>query len=199
MREQPQKLFVIANMDMSTLYPLDRFYQLNGKTLPPFSDITAEEIPQPQKQILAHDNDMTPTIEVFCGEKVRLDVQHKYVKEDSLYRKVVLVTSDTGKIVVFGAIRIYLLALPARARRAVLDCHQPLGNILQENQVSHRSHPRRFFTIETDQLIGDALKVAVGRMLFGRVNTIKTTSGAKIVEVVEILPPLSDSMNGANK
>jgi hypothetical protein len=45
------------------VFPLDEFYARSGLPLPKIERLTAEQLPEPQRLLLAHENDMTPTLE----------------------------------------------------------------------------------------------------------------------------------------
>ncbi len=60
-----------------------------GATMRP---IDASQLPEPYRELLAHDRDMTPTLEAFCGERLHLNLLHREVIGDVMLRRVLLVT-----------------------------------------------------------------------------------------------------------
>jgi hypothetical protein len=74
-------------------------------------------------------------------------------------------------------------------QKLVLAGQRPLGGVLIENSVPHRSQPRAYFSVVGDDLINRALGVSKPCVLYGRCNTLITNDGIPIAEVVEILPP----------
>ena len=48
-------------------YPLDEFYALAGRTLPAIEQVPGESVPEPYRQLLVHQDDMTPTLEKCYG------------------------------------------------------------------------------------------------------------------------------------
>src|SRR6185295_3635482 len=89
-------------------HPLDDFYSSAGLTLPPLQQVHGEEVPEPYKTLLVHQNDMTPTLEKFHGRDIHLRVIGRRRKGNKYYREVVLLTDGENKPVEFGAIKINL-------------------------------------------------------------------------------------------
>ncbi len=171
---------------------LAEFYE----TAPAVAPICAElvgprELPEPYRGLLAHTNDMTPTLEQYHGEKVELRVLKRHVDESSLHRHILLVGARTKRPVEYGAIRIWLESLDEQTRQDVLACRTPLGRILLSRGVAHRSCPGGFFKIEPTPLMLRLLEIEEAPWLYGRCNCLSNHLGRTIAEVVEILPNVS--------
>jgi chorismate-pyruvate lyase len=177
------------NQSEALLDPLDHFYLLSGLALPEATKVDAESIPEPYRSLLVHENDMTPTLEAAYGERIHIRLVSRKVEDDVLLRQVVLVLDSDERPVEFGAIRIRLHQLPAAARPCVLEGRLPLGRLLQDFQVQHRSQPAAYFEVRADWQIGEALAIPSRQRLYGRRNKLLLPSGAVLAEVVEILPP----------
>jgi chorismate-pyruvate lyase len=175
------------------VHPLDEFYARSGLALPPWQQVDAEEVPEPHKALLVHENDMTSTLETFHGRPVHLRVLGRDRRADEYYREVVLCLEGTGQAVEFGAIRINLDRFGPAARRLILEEHWPLGHILKDCAVPYSSRPRAFLRLASDRLINDALGLNGAQVLHGRRNTLFDAGGWPLAEIVEILPPLSPS------
>src|SRR5687768_10738334 len=89
-------------------YPLDDFYAKAGRALPRIVAVTGAEIPEPQRTLLVHDTDMTPTLEKFHSDEIHLRVIHSEEREGAYYREVVLLLEKNKAAVEFGAIKINL-------------------------------------------------------------------------------------------
>ncbi len=158
--------------------------------------ISADDVPEPCHGLLVHDRDMTSTLESFCGQQLRVEVLGKRVEDDRLWRRVLLVGVQDGRLVEFGAIRIELAALPEAARAEVLACETPLGAILHAHSVSFRSAPTAFFRVHGGPGLPSALRsfsrdaANTELCLYGRRNTLSLTDGRVIADIVEVLPPL---------
>ncbi len=171
-----------------SIYPLDEFYERTGHPLPPLRFLPVEALPQPQRRLLVHEDDMTPTVEAFYGQLMHLRVIRRIRQPDSLLREVVL-ESENGVRAVFGAIRINLCHFSPVVQEEILQCRVPLGSILQRHRVPHHSQPQAFFCITPDVLISRALGLVAPPPLYGRVSRLLNSGDDPLVQVVEILPP----------
>lgn len=169
-------------------YPLDDFYARAGKPLPAIRQVRAEDIPEPYRQLLVHRDDMTPTLERFHGDVLRLRVLRSDTREIYYFREVVLSLARTGAPVEFGAIKINLSLYPPAARKLILEEREPLGRILQSCGVTHTSKPKAFFSVQSDSLIGEALGLTAPAALYGRRNTLSDPQHRPLAEIVEIIP-----------
>ncbi len=177
------------NQSEELLDPLDQFYLVSGLALPEATQVDAESIPEPYRSLLVHENDMTPTLEAAYGQRIHIRLVSRKVEADLLLRQVVLVLASDERPVEFGAIRIQLNQLPAAARARVLEGKLPLGRLLQDFHLQHRSQPAAYFEVKADLQIGEALATPSRQRLYGRRNKLLIPSGAVLAEVVEILPP----------
>src|SRR5258706_549467 len=84
------------------VYPLNEFYDEARVALPPASGIEDHEIPEPCRSILAHNRDMTPTLEETYGRGVELQVLKYWLRENVFSRQIVLTLQEDGTAVAFG-------------------------------------------------------------------------------------------------
>lgn len=172
----------------SILYPLSEFYEELGLALPEVRQVEPSEMPEAERRLLVHENDMTPTLETAHGGELELRVI-RYAADEQVVRRLVALVLPSGVPVEIGAIRIVLENLPPAARRLVVERREPFGSILQRHGVPHYSRPAAFFEVTPDAMVSRELGLdGVGR-LYGRQNRIWSESGAVLAEVVEILPP----------
>lgn len=170
-------------------HPLDEFYAAMGRPLPPLQAVEGEEVPQPYKQLLVHNDDMTPTLERFYGRDLHLRVLGRRRSGDHYYREVVLLLDGTDEPVEFGAIKIHLALFSEETQRHILEELRPLGHILREDCVGHTSRPKAFLRVASDRFINDALQLTGAQVLYGRRNTLYNPEERPLAEIVEILPP----------
>lgn len=173
---------------LELLYPLDLFYRSAGADLPSIRRIPGEEMPDPYRDLLVHQRDMTPTLEAFHGETIHLRTLARVEDEGAFCRLVVLTTDESERPVEFGAIAIHLDVFPPEARELILGCRCPLGTILHRHGIRHTSAPRAYFEVEPDSTIQESLALLNGDRLYGRRNVLSTPDGRVIADVVEILP-----------
>ncbi|MBL9137104.1 MAG: hypothetical protein JNK85_14625 [Verrucomicrobiales bacterium] len=171
------------------VFPLNEFYRRSGLSLPRFDLLSGEDLPEPWRTLLFHDRDMTPTLEAHHGDAIHIEVLGRERRDDDYFREVILRLDRDERPVEFGANRIALGLLPPLIRRLVLQEQLPLGHILKAHELVHSGKPSAFFRVEADDLMARALGTPVGKILYGRRNTLRDTQGRPISEVVEILPP----------
>jgi chorismate-pyruvate lyase len=185
----PESLAQHIAEPVAIAHPLDEFYQRNGLELPPIKRVSGEQVPEPYRSLLVHQNDMTSTLENFHGDRIHLHVVGRDRRNGHYYREVVLRLDRDDKPVEFGAIKINLNLFPTEAQARILQERHPLGRILKESNMEFVSRPQGFLRIASDSLMHDLLKLNETQLLFGRRNTLFDRSGRHLAEIVEILPP----------
>ena len=170
-------------------YPLDEFYALAHRALPALERVEGDDVPEPYRKLLVHNEDMTPILEKFYGERIFLNVISRQTREDFYFREVILLTERTRTPVEFGAIKINLALLPPQTRRLILEEQEPFGTILTEHKIPHSSRPKAFLRIQADAFIKGALQLRGEHVLYGRRNTLFDPQQRALAEIVEVLPP----------
>lgn len=173
------------------LHPLSEFYPPGGPEAPRVEPIDGASMPQPQRRLLVHLNDMTPTLEEYCRRPIHLRLLERRVSDEALCRRVVLVAGEQERPIEFGAIRIRLDCFADGPRREILENYRPLGTILHQHHIDHYSKPTRFFRLAPDTAIVEAMGLrGPAPVLYGRQNVLYDRQHRPLAEVVEILPPL---------
>lgn len=173
-------------------HPLDEFYAQLGLTLPPLEQVDGEAVPQPYKQLLVHNDDMTPTLEKFYAQDIHLRVFGRRRKGNEYFREVVLLLDNNDQPVEFGAIKIDLELFSDEAKKQILEERRPLGHILNEGGIKHSSRPKAFLRVASDKVINEALQLTGAHVLYGRRNTLFDSQDRPLAEIVEILPPAAE-------
>ncbi|RFC41642.1 MAG: hypothetical protein DVB23_003372 [Verrucomicrobia bacterium] len=173
------------------LMPLRYFYERRGLLLPPVRFIDPPNVPEPDRSLLVHDRDMTPTLAAYHGSDLRLEVLDLDRSDDYLLRLVILRRKDNLKPVECGAIGIQIGRFPPAARELVLAGVVPLGAVLAQEKVPHQGAPRGFFELIADDLIAHALGQQKGDVLHGRCNELSFPDGEAFADIVEILPQMA--------
>ncbi len=169
---------------------LEHFYAKLGLPAPGLHDLKGEEMPQPYKGLLVHSSDMTPTLEAFYRQPMRLTVLTREQQDYAYLREVVLKSAGDARPVEYGVIRICLDHLPPSASHRVLEEQRPLGNILQSEAIPHLSWPQAFFRVQSDSHLGHVLYLSQPATLYGRRNVLLDGSRRLLAEVIEILAPV---------
>jgi chorismate-pyruvate lyase len=169
---------------------LERFYSKLGLPLPELKEVSGPDMPQPYRELLVHSSDMTPTLETFYRQPMRLSVLTREQHDSYYLREVVLKSSEDARPVEYGVIRICLNHLPSAAGQLVLEEQRPLGNILQGEGIAHLSWPQSFFRVQSDSHLGHVLYMSQPATLYGRRNVLLDGSRRLLAEVIEILAPV---------
>src|SRR4051794_20405820 len=169
---------------------LERFYGKLGLALPALQEVPGSNLPQPYRDLLVHSADMTPTLETFYRQPMRLSVLTREQQDFYYLREVVLKSADDARPVEYGVIRICLNHLPPPASLRVLEEQRPLGNILQGEGIAHLSWPQSFFSVGSDSHLGHVLYLSKPDVLYGRRNVLLDGSRRLLAEVIEILAPV---------
>jgi chorismate-pyruvate lyase len=171
-------------------HPLTDFYAAHHTSPPQVEAMAGADMPQPYRDLLVHERDMTTTLERYWKSSLTVKVLEKHVSDDRLTRQVVLVTDQDGTPAEFGAIRINLNLFDAAPREEILACERPLGTILTHHAIGFTCRPNAYFSFAGDAVARRAFGLTGAFMLHGRHNLLMDTAGEILAEVVEILPPL---------
>ena len=185
--------FLVVLSTEHELYPLSAFCVNDGIELPPYRVIDADKLPEPYRHLLVHTRDMTSVLQEYHSQNIHLEHVDIVREGDHLMRRVALL-GEGGRPVEFGAIDIWLPCFTDEVQKDILDCHTPFGAILNDNEIPYTSSPKRFFEIDSNGFIGEALKLESPTRLYGRTNVLRSENKQTMARVVEILPPaLEDS------
>ncbi len=172
-------------------HPLDEFYAQASRPFPHLKRVPGDEVPEPYKQLLVHNRDMTPTLKAYYKDTLEVEVLRRDQRGDFYFREVLLVIHGSRQPAEFGAIKINLALLSSPARKEILEERTPLGEILEKHAIEHSSRPKAYLQIKSDEFIGAVFKLSQPQWLYGRRNTLSDPAHRAIAEIVEILPPAS--------
>jgi len=178
-------------MPDSLLEPLAAYYAAREHRLPDCEQVQPDDMPQPHRELLVHEKDMTPTLESYHKLSLVLRPLQVWREDGILRRTVVLQSEDEEQAIEFGAIRIVLKVFSPTAREEVVGCHTPLGTILGKFGIDHQCNPSAYLKLTADDIIADALRIDAGTTLYGRRNGLTLPDGGVLADVVEILPPVA--------
>lgn len=178
------------------LHPLSAFFPTAAPPVLDEEELAGVALPEPYRRLLVHDRDMTSTLEGFFGERLVLRLLARRRAGEALFRRVALVGENTGRAVEYGAIKIHLNAFPREPRGEILEGRRPLGAILARHQVAYHSAPQAFLRLRAGGEIHDLFGLESPAVLYGRQNTLRAPNGQLLAEVIEILPPLLEGVEG---
>ena len=174
---------------LANTYPLSEFYAHAKLPMPRIEMIPGESMPEPFKTLLVHNHDMTPTLEAFHKTDIHLEMLTRERRGDFYFREVVLRLHASELPVEFGANKLYLGRFPEDAHDLILQEYVPLGRILKDCHVPHRTEAKAFLRVQSDELIGGKFELTQPEVLYGRKAVISDLQGRPLSEIVEILPP----------
>ncbi len=169
--------------DLQSLVGL--FYEDAG-VLGQFSELPAEQLPSPFRELLGHTHHMTVTVENFHQSPVTVQVLEKHVTETHYSRKILLRRQSDNRVVQFGIVRLNKSALSDPVRQEIESETTPLGRVLIERNVMRTVKLMSTWQIELGTDLQTAFESTSGRC-FGRTALIYT-DGVPCVELLEIVP-----------
>lgn len=113
---------------------VQRFYP-NPELLGFFEFKKEAELPEPYRQLLAHHEHMTVTVEAFHGCSVNVEVLQSFWDPPIYCRKILLKRSCDHRNVQFGLVRLDTSVLSNEVRDQIIEGLIPLGRILIEHNV----------------------------------------------------------------
>jgi chorismate-pyruvate lyase len=158
---------------------------------PEHVELAAEEIPQPYRQLLAHEDHMTVTMEAHHRKPVYVRVLQRHRAGSWYARKILLFPVGTEKVVQFGIVRINLDLCSKEVRRAILDEATPLGRILIRHNVHRRIQPTAYLRLTPDDELQRCFRLTEPIPAYGRLAIIHC-DGQPAVELLEIPAPEAD-------
>ena len=179
----------IQELTESLLWPLNLFYTFYSREMPQITPIFDLHLPAPYKKLLAHERNMTPTLERFYRSSIHIERLNVVPDREETRREVILRLDNTQHPVEYGASRVFLKALPARAVDLIGAGHMPLGTILHQCQCHHTVELAGFFKVKPTSFFKTIFPSVNGAPLYGRRNTLVALDGTPIAEVCEVLPP----------
>ena len=172
------------------LYPLSMFRRARKIPSLEYDTIDGERVPEPYRNLLVHQGDMTSRLEQFHADRIQVRKLTSSSDGQSYFREVVLYTVTKSSPVEYGGIEVILSNLPEEIRKEVLEAKSPLGGILNAYRLSYSSSPLAYLTVSADEAIKAALSLGEEPMtLYGRSNRITDHAGQELARIVEILPP----------
>ncbi|MEY4384972.1 MAG: hypothetical protein RLY20_255 [Verrucomicrobiota bacterium] len=171
-------------------FPISEFYARTSLALPRIEIIPGDAVPEPYRALLAHERDMTSTLERFHGSEIYITALSSEQRGGQYFREVVLRRVSDDVSVEFGANCVNLNRFTPEARWMILQAKVPLGRILRDHGIDHAIQVLNFYRVQPDDRIRRALQLTTSDALFGRQAILSDSDGRRISQVVEILPPL---------
>lgn len=178
----------------SLLWPLNVFYAQYGREMPQITPVFPQQLPDPYRRLLAHNRNMTPTLETYHESRLFVERLHELPGEEETTREIILRTEADARVVEYGASRIFFPGLTQKALHLIEEGHIPLGTVLLSCNCRHTVEPSGFFKIKPTAFFVELLGAPPTVSLYGRRNQLVALDGTILAEVCEVLPPLNGDM-----
>ena len=183
----------LDELTASLMWPLNLFYAYYKRDMPEITPLFDWHMPEPYKRLLAHERNMTPTLEAFYNSVIHIERINVVPDKQECSREVILRLDSDERPVEYGASRIFLEALPQDARDLICAGQVPLGTVLSQCNCQHTVELSGFFKIKPTSFFTNVFSSANGTPLYGRRNSLVALDGTPIAEVCEILPQADPS------
>ena len=157
-----------------------------------FQIVPGEELPEPAKQLMFHDEDMTSTLARFYKSDIYIDKIQSIERGDVYLREVFLRTKRSDTVVEYGVIAIVLDSFDDAHRIVIEADEEPFGGLLHQFKIDFQSAPVCFFAISAECLVDTPFKDLEGHTFYGRFNQLTKTNGQTLAWIMEILPEEND-------
>ena len=154
--------------------------------IPQYEVISAEEMPQPYRELLVHEHHMTVTLEAHHGDLVEVRILERLHQGDSYARKILLALEKSGRIVQFGIVHVDLSVCSDEVRAKIVEGKIPFGRILIQHNVLRRIEPIAYLKIEPGQAMRDWFSLKEEKPVYGRLAYIHYNE-QPAVELLEVV------------
>ena len=151
-----------------------------------FSDVVADDMPQPYRDLLAHNHHMTVTVERHHDSAVDVQVLDTMTAGDCYARKILLNRQSDGGVVQFGIVRLHFEFFSPEVRREIEGQGKPLGRILIQHDVMRQVRLLNLYRVNAGPALATAMGFEPGVECFGR-TAIIFCNGAPAIELLEIV------------
>lgn len=161
------------------------FYDQPDK-LGQFEEVTTEETPTPFRELLAHNEHMTVTVEQYHGSKVDVKVLDRKTDGQYYSRKILLTRQNDGKVVQYGIVRLNCEYLEDEPAEEIKSERIPLGRVLIEHNVLREVQLTSLWHVDPADELRELLALAPNETVYGRTALIYC-NGEPAVELLEIV------------
>lgn len=172
--------------DLTTLVEL--FYP-SLADLATFERVDAAQLAEPYRQLLAHDEHMTVTVEEFHHSRVDVKVLGTRLTPPHYARKILLARQSDGAVVQFGIVRLNFDFLAPDVQREIERQSMPLGRILIEHNVLRQVELVDLWKVTPGEDLQRHFSLHQPVPCFGRTALIHC-DGEPAVELLEVVTPV---------
>jgi chorismate-pyruvate lyase len=155
-----------------------------------FEAVSSEQMPDPYRDLLAHDHHMTVTVEAFHQTPVDVQVLSVARDREKYCRRILLRRQSDRSVVQFGIVRIDLSPLLPKVRDQIESQRTPLGHVLIQNNVLRDVESHQMYRVNCGEDLETLFGVSAGELTYGRTALIYC-DGEPAVELLEIVTPIA--------
>lgn len=158
---------------------------------PVMSSVAAEDLPQPYRRLLAHENHMTYVLQAIHADGVDLEVLSSGYQQPYYFRTIRLRRARDQKPLQWALMSIDLERCDPLTRTRVLEERTPLGRILIEHGYRTEVVLRSLLRVGINELVSAAFPgpdTTASTHTFGRHAGI-LLGDEPAIEVIEVMPP----------
>ena len=177
------------NADDLSHVELDQLIRLffeDATQLGHFEEVVADQVPEPSRSLLAHDQHMTVTVEKHHGSGVNVKVLQTRSDGDLYSRKILLTRQSDGGVVQYGIVRLNKAFLNPKVRQEIELQETPLGRILINHGVLRVVKLLSLLRIQCGPELAREFGFEVGQTCYGRTALIYC-DGSPAIELLEIV------------
>ena len=164
------------------LFPSTKWEFLNDLKL---EFIDASQVPQPFKDLLCHENNLTAVLEKTYGG-LNVEVLETYITADEIYNRLVNLNSPSGRILTHALLSVNLQNLPESMREAVKEGKVPFGRLLRKHVRERRVQFKACWKVGSS--FNQAILSNQKPSTYARTVVI-VCNGLEAAEVLEIIVP----------
>ncbi|MFK7770205.1 MAG: hypothetical protein AB8B55_23545 [Mariniblastus sp.] len=151
-----------------------------------FEVVSAEDVTEPARSLLAHDHHMTVTVEKHHGTNVDVKVLQSRTDGQHYSRKILLTRQSDGGVVQYGIVRLNMAVLLPEVSEEILKMETPLGRILINHNVLRSVKLVSLLKIKAEAELAGTFGLEAGDMIYGRTALIYC-DGSPAIELLEIV------------
>ncbi|MCX8155043.1 MAG: hypothetical protein N3J91_01105 [Verrucomicrobiae bacterium] len=172
------------------------FGQQQGVEFPRPQAVPPAALPAPYRQLLAHGQDMTSTLERFYQTRLALRPLRRE-RHGPFYVREVLLLTAAGVPVEYGVICVRLNAFPPAVQEEILSERLPLGRLLQDHEQPCVCRPQEFYRLAPHPYLEAQLGIRPAPEAYhGRRNLLLNSEHRLLADVLEILSPVAERTPG---
>ncbi|HET6881490.1 MAG TPA: hypothetical protein VFI31_15110 [Pirellulales bacterium] len=154
-----------------------------------FSEASVEDVPEPYRQLLAHNDHMTVAVEEYYGSPVDVRVLRRQASGTHYAREILLARQSDGGVVQYGIMRVNFAYLPPAVQEKIRGEKTPLGRILIEHDVLRRVQLFSLRRVELGMELSRHFQHPAGAVTYGRTALIECNQ-VPAIELLEIVAPV---------